>query len=192
MKVFCFAGSLSSNGCEPGWYKTSKSCHLFYLQSSRQWSDARTLCHWYGGELAVVNDASTVQDLADQRRELNFDDRDLYLGLSGQLNWIWLDGGIVSNNTPKQWGPNEPSGDGKCGALLNAIRWDSNWRGYGWRWNDIPCTSRKGYICQQLLGMLARHCNVIRRERSQVDKGGGLVMLVTVSSTASCYDWVCS
>ena len=102
-----------------------------------------------------------MQKLANQRKDLNFDDRDLYLGLSGQLKWTWLDGSVVANNTPNQWGPNEPNNDGKCGALLNAVKWDSNWKGYGWRWNDIPCTSRKGYICQQLLGMLTRYSSVI-------------------------------
>lgn len=159
LKEFYFAGSMPSNGCEPGWYKANNSCHLFYFQYSRQWGDARTICHLYGAELAVFNDARTVQDLANRRKELNLDDRDLYLGLSGQLKWIWSDGSVLSNNTPNQWGPNEPSNDGKCGAFLNAIRWDSNWKGYGWRWNDIPCTSRKGYICQQPLGMPARYCN---------------------------------
>ena len=127
-----------------------------------------------------------MQKLANQRKDLNLDGRDLYLGLSGQLKWIWLDGSAVANNTPNQWGPNEPSDDGKCGALLNAIRWDSNWKGYGWRWNDIPCTSRKGYICQQLLGMLTRYCYVIGRMRGLQDKGAGLVTLVTDSSDPSC------
>ena len=188
---FCFVASLPSNGCEPGWYKANKSCHLFYFQTSRQWGDARTICHLFGAELAVVNDARTVQNLANQRKELNLDDRDLYLGLSGELKWIWLDGSVVTNSTPNQWGPNEPSGDGKCGAFLNAIRWDSNWKGYGWRWNDIPCTIRKGYICQQLLGTLTRYCYVIGRMRSLHDKCAGLVTMVTDSSTPSCYYLVC-
>ena len=140
-----------------------------------------------------------MQNLANQRRELNLDDRDLYLGLSGQLKWIWSDGGVVANNTPNQWGPNEPSDDGKCGAFLNAIRWDSNWKGYGWRWNDIPCTSRNGYICQKLLGMLTRYCNcycyVIGRMRGRMrdkDKSAGLVTLVTDSKTLSRYSFACS
>ena len=192
MKTFCFAGSLPSNGCEPGWYRANKSCYLFYVLSSRQWSDARTKCHLYGAELAIVNDARNVQDLAYQRGMLDLDDRDFYLGLSGQLKWVWSDGSVVSHNTPNQWGPNEPSGDGKCGTLLNAIRWDSNWKGYGWRWNDIPCTNRKGYICQQPLGMVARDWCVIRKKGDQEDKGAGLVMVIMISSTLSCFHWVCS
>ena len=152
IKVFRSAGKNTASGCEPGWFRASKSCHLFHL-SSRRWGDARSLCHSLGAELAVVNDVNTLQDLANQRREIKLDDRDFYLGLSGQLLWIWSDGEVVSN-THNLWGPNQPSGDGKCGTFLNAIRWDSNWLGYGWRWNDESCTNLKGYICQQPLGML--------------------------------------
>lgn len=149
---FFFTGNHTTSGCAPGWYKANRMCHLFYFQSAVRWSDARTVCHLLGADLAVVNDVLAMEALANQRREIKLDYRVLYLGLSGQLNWIWLDGKIVSN-TYNQWGPNEPSGDGKCGSLLNAIRWDSNWLGYGWRWNDQSCTSQKGYICQQPLGM---------------------------------------
>ena len=84
---------------------------------------------------------------------MKLDERSLYLGLSGRVLWIWLDGEVVSN-TNNLWGPNEPSGDGKCGSFLNAIRWDSSWLGYGWRWNDLSCTIQRGYICQQPLGMI--------------------------------------
>lgn len=91
--------------------------------------------------------------LANRRKELKFDNHGMYLGLTVQFkNWIWIDGKIVSD-TYNLWGPKEPSGDGKCGNLLNAIGWNSNWRGYGWRWSDASCTSFTGYICEQPLGM---------------------------------------
>ncbi len=79
-------------------------------------------------------------------------DHDLFLGLSSKLRWIWSDGKNVSNLF-NLWGPTEPSGDGKCGSLLNAVRWNLNWLGYGWRWNDRSCTEQAGYICEQPLGM---------------------------------------
>ena len=104
-------------------------------------------------DLAVVNDEATLQALTLHRREIKFEDRDLFLGLSGStLRWTWLDGEEVST-ADNLWGPNEPTGDGRCGSFLNAIEWNSNWAGYGWRWNDLPCTAKNGYICEQLLGM---------------------------------------
>ena len=104
-------------------------------------------------DLAVVNDETTLQALALHRREIKLEELDLFLGLSGRtLRWTWLDGEEVST-ADELWGPNEPTGDGRCGSFSNAIQWDSNWAGYGWRWNDFPCTEINGYICEQPLGM---------------------------------------
>ena len=118
-----------------------------------QWSNARIFCHRLNAELAVFSDGNSLQALAKLRREIKLEDEDLFVGLSGsKLRWLWLDGENVSN-TDDLWGPYEPSGDGKCGCILNA-RWNSNWDGYGWRWNDLPCTTiYLGYICEQPLGM---------------------------------------
>ncbi|PFX12464.1 Neuropilin-1 [Stylophora pistillata] len=90
--------------------------------------------------------------IANRRRELKFDTHGgIFLGLTVQsTDWLWIDGQMVSN-TNNLWGPGEPSGDGKCGTFLNAIGWSSDWVGYGWRWNDQPCNSLKGYICEQPL-----------------------------------------
>ena len=107
----------------------------------------------------------TLKDLANQRREMKFDDHDLYLGLSGQLNWKWANGNNVST-TYNMWGPGEPSGDGKCGSFLNAISWDSAWKGYGWRWNDEICTNLNGYLCEEPLGGLADNSYVKSRTAS--------------------------
>lgn len=147
---FCFADDRSSSGCEPGWYKAGKSCYLLSLPSAVQWRNARTSCHQLDADLAVVSDGDTLQAIAEQRRENKLEDQDLFLGLSSsQLRWLWLDGENISNNL---WGPYEPSGDGRCGSFLNA-RSNPNWDGYGWRWNDLPCATNIGYICEQPLGM---------------------------------------
>lgn len=151
-----FLGGNITSGCEPGWHRAGTSCFLFYLSSTFKWSDARRLCHLSNADLAVAKDASTMDALANRRRELKFDTRGgIYLGLTGQFNWVWIDGQVVSNKY-NLWGPREPSGDGKCGSFLNAIRWSSNWVGYGWRWNDQSCNSVKGYICEQPFGMVSK------------------------------------
>ena len=149
---FCFADHRKISGCEPSRYKAGKSCYLLSLPSAVQWSDARTSCHRLGADLAVVNDEDSLQALAQLRRENKLEDQDLFVGLSGsKLRWLWLDGKKVSDRDDL-WGPYEPSGDGKCGSFLNA-RSNSTWDGYGWRWNDLPCATNIGYICEQPLGM---------------------------------------
>ena len=40
----------------------------------------------------VVNNESTLEFLAKQRREMELDGHSLYIGLSSKLHWIWLDG----------------------------------------------------------------------------------------------------
>lgn len=148
---FCFVGNRSTSECPPGWYKVNHACFLFYFQQQARWGDARSSCHRLGADLAVVNNATTLEAIASQRKQLKFDDHELLLGLSGQLKWIWPDRSNLSGKL-RLWGPGEPSGDGKCGSFLNAISWDSAWLGYGWRWNDEKCTNRKGYICEEPLG----------------------------------------
>ncbi|XP_078361224.1 uncharacterized protein LOC144645505 [Oculina patagonica] len=145
-------GNRSISGCEPGWYSAAESCYLFHFQSPRTWRHARNTCHRLGADLAVVNNGETLEFLAMKRKEMKLDDSDLFLGLSSKLRWIWSDGNNVSNLF-NLWGPNEPSGDGKCGSLLNAVRWNLNWLGHGWRWNDHSCTERTGYICEQSLAI---------------------------------------
>ena len=116
-----------------------------------QWSNARTACHRLDADLAVVSGGDSLQALAKLRREIKLEDEDLFVGLSSsKLRWLWLDGEIVSN-TDDLWGPYEPSGDGSCGSFLKA-RSNSNWDGYGWRWNDLPCATLLGYVCEQPLG----------------------------------------
>ena len=125
---------------------------MFYFQSSKAWRFGRNLCHRQKSEIAIVNSAKQLEALADQRKQLKREDHGLTLGLDSNLRWVWIDGENAKSNE-NLWGPNEPSGDGKCGAFLNAIEKSSNWDGYGWRWNDLPCTSRAGYICEEPLGM---------------------------------------
>ena len=150
--LFTFAGNLSTSNCSPGWYKSGHACFLFYFLYSKTWSSARSFCHKQDADLAVVSDARMLKQLVNQRKEMTLDDRELFLGLSSRLNWVWSDGTNISD-TNRFWGPGEPSGDGKCGSFLNAISWDSAWKGFGWRWNDLGCTRvRQGFICEEPLG----------------------------------------
>ena len=97
-----------------------------------------------------------MEFLAKQRKEMKLDGHNLYVGLSSNLRWIWLGGENVSNGY-RLWGPGQPDGDGRCGTLLNYVKRDLKWLGYGWRLNDFSCTRKQnvyGYICEQPLGML--------------------------------------
>ena len=47
------------------------------------------------------------------------------------------------------WGPSEPSGDGWCTELIFGEKWNSNWKGKGWRINDQDCFSKEGFVCEK-------------------------------------------
>ena len=113
---------------------------------------ARTLCHKQNSEMAIAKSVDILEALANLRKHLNSEDLDLFLGLKSKVRWTWVDGEKVSNVHKALWKPTEPSGDGKCGSLQSFVSWDSNWRGYGWGWNDEPCTSLRRYICEEPLG----------------------------------------
>lgn len=148
--LLLFVDHRSIFGCEPSWYRAGKSCYSLSLPTV-EWGNARTSCHRLDADLAVLNNGDFWQALAQLFREIKLEDQDLLVGLSGsKLRWLWLDGENVSN-TDELWGPYEPSGDGKCGSFLKA-RWNPKWDGYGWRWNDLPCATYIGYICEQTLG----------------------------------------
>ncbi|PFX15365.1 G-protein coupled receptor GRL101 [Stylophora pistillata] len=140
-----------TSGCQPGWFRVGKSCFMLYFGSTWEWRLVRSLCHEKNSEIATAKSVDILEALANQRKHLESEDFDLFLGLESKLRWTWLDGEKVSNAQKHLWKPTEPNGDGKCGSLSRFLGWDSTWRGYGWGWNDELCTSRKGYICEEPL-----------------------------------------
>ena len=90
-----------------------------------------------GAELAIFKDVDDLETVSARRKAIHVDGDSVFLGLSGKLYWVWSDG---NNLTQEAW---VPRGDGKCGSFVNATNW---------RWSDIRCDVRLGYICEQPLG----------------------------------------
>ena len=62
--------------------------------------------------------------------------------------WVTVKNQLFSPQRPL-WGPWEPSGDGWCADLIFGERWDSRWKGKGWRINDEACFTKQGFVCQK-------------------------------------------
>ena len=71
---------------------------MFYFQSSKAWRIARNLCHKQKSEIAIVNSAEQLEALADKRKKLKREYRDLTLGLDSNLRWVWIDGENAKSN----------------------------------------------------------------------------------------------
>jgi len=94
-------------------------------------------------------------------------------GNSGQ--WITVKNeSFPFNKYSSLWGPNEPSGDGWCGDLILGEKWNSYWKGKGWRINDGACLTEEAYICQ--------------RQKNESSKNAGYCYLEYVSRPRHCVE----
>ena len=129
--------------CLLGWQPVGDQCFLLYLGTYKTWIDAESVCNSpdnLRASLAKVTDKSSLEGLQNLVAEYRQSTTTIFVGARGRLNWLWLDN---SNVTSERWGPGEPSGDGQCGSIAQI---GSNWK--DWALNDVPCSTRLGYICQ--------------------------------------------
>jgi len=128
-----------------------ESCYQLQITPAKNWGDARLECHNRGGRLAVLEDGMkpghTLTKFID---EYVGESEYFYVGAYAVSDGRW----ITVNNQPfstksSLWGPAEPSGDGWCADLIFAEKWNPNWKGKGWRINDIPCLEKQAFVCQK-------------------------------------------
>ena len=142
----CFYFSTKEqNACPPGWLNLGEQCLRVHIKPKETWKDAMFECHNRGGRLAVLENAVKLHALS------RFIDDYLgafFVGAYTTKRWIT----VRKELFPVQsllWGPSEPSGDGWCTNLIFAEKWNSKWKGKGWRVNDIPCFLKQGFVCQK-------------------------------------------
>ena len=111
--------------------------------------DAQTHCKTLGGSLLIAN-SSEEHDLGIEAIFWNLNDRyehNYYIGLKmrkgplGTRKWEWIDG------SPTSWLNFRPGGgsgftDEDCCAVIE------NRKSNGGKWNDIPCSTKKYFICK--------------------------------------------
>ncbi|XP_062573617.1 uncharacterized protein LOC134235498 [Saccostrea cucullata] len=109
----------------------------FFEDKKVTWSEAEKRCKNFGGSVAI---ARFDEDQNFLLKYLN--SGKYYIGgrKSDGGEFIWLDGTPINRSDPR-WEPDEPNnlkGNEDCLEL----------RGYNGKWNDIPCNSLKGFVCQ--------------------------------------------
>ena len=138
--------------CPPGWRKFENSCFQVHLLRKKPWKDARFDCWNRGGSLAVFENGAEphklTQFIDDYVDEWSYFSVGAYAASDGR--WITVKNEPFSfDKYSPLWGPYEPSGDGWCGDLISAEKWNDYWKGKGWRINDATCLSKEAYICQR-------------------------------------------
>ena len=150
--LFFFFSATQQNACPPGWFNLGDSCFRMHVKSYETWKDARFECHNLGGRLAVVGNAVKLHALSrfiDDYMEVPRW-RFFFVGAHAVSTGRWIT--VRKQLFPTQsllWGPSEPSGDGLCTDLIFAEKWNSNWKGKGWRINDQDCFSKEGFVCEK-------------------------------------------
>ena len=123
------------------------------IKPTETWKDARFECHNRGGRLAVIGNVVKPQTLSSLSRFMDeYLEEQVYyfVGAYAVSDGRWIT--ARKQLFPAQsllWGPSEPSGDGWCTDLIFGEKWNSNWKGKGWRINDENCLSKEGFVCQK-------------------------------------------
>ena len=129
-------------GCSPGWQPVGDQCFRLYFDTYKTWNDAELVCNSMDivhASLAKLTDKSTLEGLQKLVAKYGQSTTPIFVGARGILDWLWFDNSRITSDA---WGPGEPSGNGQCGSIARENHWKD------WALNDIPCSTRQGYICQ--------------------------------------------
>ena len=125
--------------CLPGWLRVGNGCFQLYFDMYRTWENAEGVCTYLGASLATLKGKSTLEGLQQLLAEQGQSTTPIFVGARRRLVWLWFDNSHVTSD---MWGPREPSGNGQCGSIAHESHWKD------WALNDVPCSTRLGYICQ--------------------------------------------
>ncbi|XP_019613501.1 PREDICTED: thyroid peroxidase-like [Branchiostoma belcheri] len=127
--------------CPAGYQRFQKNCFKAFPQTKPDYSWAMKACLKDEGFLAMPKDAATNAFLVQLKNAVR-NDVAFYIGLSdrnAEGQWRFADGTLLGSY--KNWSPGEPnnSGNEDCANLRP---------GSGGKWNDVPCSIDRRYICQ--------------------------------------------
>jgi len=131
---------------------------------------ARAFCKARGADLVVIEDAAENTFLT------SLEPGEMYIGASDaetEGTWKWVSGAAVSY---KNWNDTEPNNAGEgehCAVMIGTAE-------AGGKWNDLPCSAEKGFICEDALvrtttdpGDACDVCpSVIDADQKDTDKDG--------------------
>jgi hypothetical protein len=114
------------------------------IPNSMVYQDAKDHCRSYPGrDLAVIKNAEENQALLDAVSSVGSYNIWIGLegvGLDGHQNGVWIDGSAPEYTNWNAGEPNDAGGIEHC----------SEFHGSDGRWNDLPCTERKSFVCVEV------------------------------------------
>ncbi|KAL3836018.1 hypothetical protein ACJMK2_021471 [Sinanodonta woodiana] len=140
---------VKSQRCPHGWSDgaDSTTCYSFGFKQKKSWSDARSECHQYDGELLKIETEEEMAWVRSQARQIEDMAPGNYewwtslnnIGQTDSTVWFWTDGEALKPGV-LQWGQGEPNN------YLQQEHCAEIWLGF---FNDKNCDHLLYYICER-------------------------------------------
>ena len=145
--VFLFLLFLNS-ACQQGWIGNGTSCYKSFT-SSKTWENAKEECEKWHAKLVKVE--SREENDFIKTEVMAADKHDYYwIGLSDSDNegdWKWTDGTELDLDGYKNWKESQPDNYADNEDCV-VIGMTPSYPFYSGKWADIPCSSKRKYICE--------------------------------------------
>ncbi|CAD5112249.1 DgyrCDS1480 [Dimorphilus gyrociliatus] len=153
--VFCW-GNWNDTDCNPKWEMTPNvgefKCYKLYTNSSAfTWEKAREYCASQNGRLAAVKNEEQRNFLTHMLLSENVTEgTEVWLGgFAAQVDWKWIDGTKVEDNSYKNWEGLNSDGFGKsCVSLLPYYQTHDHLQHLAGKWRLTSCSFRIGSLCE--------------------------------------------
>ncbi|XP_063438668.1 perlucin-like protein [Mytilus trossulus] len=139
----------STNGilqvnCPSGWKHYSGHCYYFN-GDNMSWTSAKNVCNKKGGHLVKIDDSSESLWIIEVMKGSGL--KSVWIGandISREGSWVWESD--RSTLTFSDWNKNQPDNGYGAEDCAHINMYSSN----SYHWNDFPCSSRAGYICERV------------------------------------------
>ncbi|CAH1239535.1 COLEC11 [Branchiostoma lanceolatum] len=128
--------------CPSGYVQFCDRC-FSVSADKRNYTEARSACQAAGGHLAMPKDQATNAFLVNQVKTRYTRLSSAWFGLTDEVRegtFVWEDGTPLTGWS--NWYTNQPD---DSGSAEDCAEWEA---GYGYKWNDEPCSRSQYYVCE--------------------------------------------
>nr|XP_056703604.1 dromaiocalcin-1-like [Euleptes europaea] len=137
-----FMSGVDAAECPRGWLSSNGHCYGYFHQELT-WRQAQAYCQRHKANLASILDADEHHAIADFLVQTQWDDEDVWIGLSIPMRsqgWVWADSSPVSYTAWDRFKPSHFAKNEHC-AMLDE---DSGFM----VWDNDSCNDRNAFICK--------------------------------------------
>ncbi|XP_048246153.1 perlucin-like isoform X2 [Haliotis rufescens] len=126
--------------CVPGFHSHGRSCYWF-SDMTGTFAEARSICQFFGARLVIINSRAEDDFIRGYARGKA---PSYFIGgsdLAREGRFVW-EGGKPFAGGYQNWVPGQPNNYKGAEDCVHI------WNGFGYRWNDAPCSYKYNFICE--------------------------------------------